>query len=115
MPMPVKRAAPAFQVYASDDLASERYYALSLAERGLLDAMRRACWVSANGSIPCSPSALAIVVRCPEAEVRSALTAAVRAWFTSNRDGQRWIEPELERQRAATAERRAKQQEAAAA
>ncbi len=38
------RAPPAFQVYASDDLANADYYLLSLAERGLLDAMRRAAW-----------------------------------------------------------------------
>jgi hypothetical protein len=98
---PAKRAPPAFQVYASDELASEQYFGLGLAERGLMDAMRRACWVSEDGSIPADPALLAVVVRRPEAEVRLALSDSVLTWFLVGPGRQRLVEPDLQRQRVA--------------
>ncbi len=80
------RRPPAFQVYASDDLASPDYYHLSLAERGLIDAMRRVCWVDRDGAIPRDPDAIAIAIRRPAAEVRLALTAQVLRWFAPGAD-----------------------------
>src|SRR4051794_18965253 len=95
-----KRAAPAYQTYASDDLASEGYFGLTFPERGLLDAMRRACWVSTDGTVPAESAALAVVVRRSEPEVRATLSAGVLAWFDASPDGRRLLEPDLARQRA---------------
>ena len=51
------RAAPAYQEYASDILANRSYRAMTLAERGLWDTIRKECWV--NGSVPSSKPELA--------------------------------------------------------
>lgn len=102
------RAPPAFQVYASDDLAAESWYGMSAAERGMLDSIRRACWVSDDGSVPADPSRLAVVVRLTEAETVRTMTPAVLRWLERSPDGTRLIDPDLERQRAACmAKRRA--------
>lgn len=101
-----KRNPPAFQVYAADDLARESYFGLSLSERGLLDAMRRACWVSEDGTVPAAPAALAIVVRSSEDDVRRALTPRVLHWFQRTDDGGRLFDPELRRQLTAAISRR---------
>ena len=93
------RRPPAFQVYASDDLASPDYYHLSLAERGLIDAMRRVCWVDRDGAIPRDPDAIAIAIRRPAAEVRLALTAQVLRWFAPGADASCLVEPDLQAQR----------------
>jgi hypothetical protein len=61
------RRPPAYQTYATDDLASARYYTLTLAERGLLDAMRRVYW--ADDGIPADLDSLALSVRRPKEEV----------------------------------------------
>ncbi len=94
----VTRVAPAYLTYACDDLATDRYYALSLSERGLLDAMRRACWASADLGVPADPLALAVAVRSTVAEVAPALTPAVLRWFDA-KDG-KLFEPDLQRQLA---------------
>lgn len=108
------RAPPAFQVYASDDLASADYYLLSLAERGLLDAMRRACWVDREGAIPRDPEQLAIAIRRPTAEVRAALTPQVLRWFRQGTDKSCLVEPDLQRQMLELMDRRHKQSQGAA-
>lgn len=90
------RAPPAYQTYASDELASATYYRLSLAERGLLDAMRRAAWI--DGAIPEDAEELALAVRRPVEEVRQALSAGVLRHFVCGDPGM-LICPELERQR----------------
>src|SRR5579862_613872 len=109
------RAPPAYQTYASDDLASERYFGLSFAERGLLDAMRRACWVSRDGTVPATAAALAVFVRASEADVRHALTSRVLDWFVPSPDGTRLVEPDLQRQRDACHSKRQAQANGAAA
>lgn len=109
------RAPPAFQVYASDELAREQYFGLSLAERGLLDAMRRACWVSSDVSVPASPAELAVVVRRPQAEVQHALSAAVLAWFEPTCDGHRLVDPDLRKQMGDLMDRREAQSKGAEA
>lgn len=101
-----KRRAPAFQVYASDDLASEDYFRLTLAERGLADAMRRACWVSIDGTIPRDAEGIALLIRRPEDEVRAALTAAVLRCFQEAAHPERLTESDLDRQRNEFAARR---------
>jgi hypothetical protein len=109
------RDPPAFQVYASDDLAREAYFLLSLAERGLYDAMRRACWV--NGSVPADPDGIAIAIRGPVEEVRAALTSAVRARFetTGEVDQMRLLAPDLDDQRREIMFRRTRQSDGAKA
>ena len=109
---PEPRPPPAFQVYASDDLASERYYSLSLAQRGLLDAIRRGCWVSPDGSVPSEPEQLSIVIRRPESEVKAVLNAGVLAWLVKSTDG-RLRDRDLDRQKQACILKRQAQREGA--
>ena len=40
------RQPPAFQCYASDELASEAFRVATLEERGLYETMKKQCWVS---------------------------------------------------------------------
>lgn len=105
------RDAPAFQLYAADDLAAAWYYMMRLDERGLFDAMRRAVWC--DGSVPTNAAELAISVRRTEEEVRRALeSGAVMARFQRHpmRAGHVHCE-ELAGQRAAHEARREKQVE----
>ena len=73
------RPAPAYQEYASDMLANANYRMMSLAERGLLDTMRKECWV--NHSIPANKSDLSLYLRCPLDEINSLLTDRVTSFF----------------------------------
>jgi hypothetical protein len=73
------RPAPAYQEYASDMLANANYKMMSLAERGLLDTMRKECWV--NHSIPSDKSQLALYLRCSLEEINSFLTTRVTSFF----------------------------------
>lgn len=107
-----KRKPPAYQTYASDDLASADYYQLTLAERGLLDAMKRVCWV--DGSVLAAPSDLALAIRRPEVEVKSPLSPNVLKHFVPHAsDSGRLVCPELDRQRSNLDERRKRQQDGA--
>jgi hypothetical protein len=69
----LKRPPPAYQTYASDDLASKWYFQMTLAERGLYDAMLRVQWI--DGYVPSDPEELAAVVRRPVKEVHEALSS----------------------------------------
>jgi hypothetical protein len=92
------RKPPAYQTYASDDLASEGYYGMSLASRGLYDAMLRVIWV--DGYVPKDPALLAKAVRAEATEVKEALVPGLLAQFEPLRgDPGRLTYPELERQR----------------
>jgi len=51
------RPAPAYQEYAADLLADQRYRLMTLAERGLWDTLRKECWV--NNKVPSSLPVLA--------------------------------------------------------
>ncbi len=108
-PLP-ERQAPAFQCYAADDLASATYYLMNLAERGLLDAIRRACWV--DGAVPRRVEDLAMAIRRPVDEVAEHLTGRVLAHFVVDPEGQlRCVE--LDRQRSRLNARRDAQQRGA--
>ena len=72
------RAAPAFAVYASDDLARTAWYGLTAGERGLLESMSRVYWVEHR--LPRDPRLLALACRLP-ADVGALLTPAVLAHF----------------------------------
>jgi uncharacterized protein YdaU (DUF1376 family) len=76
------RPPPAYQVYASDDLAKTDYYGLSAGERGVLDSMQRVYWV--EGRLPTDTRLLALVLRLDENEVHKHFTDAVRRHFESD-------------------------------
>jgi hypothetical protein len=95
------RPAPAFQEYASDMLANSRYKTMSLAERGLMDTMRRECWV--NGSIPKESNELAAYLGKPIDEINSNLSAKVLNFFRERND--QLVCPELDAYRAGLEEK----------
>lgn len=104
------RRPPAYQTYASDDLAAASYYLLNLAERGLLDSMRRACWI--DRSVPRAVDDLALAIRRPIDEVVEHLTDRVLAHFVEDSGGRLRCE-ELDRQRERLDARRKAQQHGA--
>ena len=73
------RAAPAYQEYASDILANRSYRAMTLAERGLWDTLRKECWV--NGSVPSSKPELAKYLGIPQDMANELLTPNLMKWF----------------------------------
>ena len=66
------RPAPAYQEYASDILANRSYRAMSLAERGLWDTIKKECWV--NGSVPSNKTELAKYLGLPAEKVMESMT-----------------------------------------
>lgn len=104
-----RRKAPAFQEYASDTLANERFRVLSLAERGLLWSMRLQCWT--NGAVPGDPTALARLLGADVTELKENLTGGVLAFFIESEDG-RLVDDELRSQREGYESRNAQQVEA---
>ena len=73
------RAAPAYQEYASDILANRSYRAMTLAERGLWDTIRKECWV--NGSVPSSKPELAKYLGIAQEMANELLTPNLMKWF----------------------------------
>ena len=73
------RAAPAYQEYASDILANRSYRAMTLAERGLWDTLRKECWV--NSSVPSSKPELAKYLGIPQDMANELLTPNLMKWF----------------------------------
>ena len=57
---------PAFQLYASDTLASRAFSLMSAGERGVYLSMVMACWV--NDKVPVDVPSLARVIGLPEAD-----------------------------------------------
>lgn len=102
------RPAPAFQEYASDMLANSRYRTMSLSERGLLDTMRRECWV--NGSIPKEPQELAAYLGKSFDDVNRSLSIRVLSFFKESFD--QLICPELDAYRAGLESKSKKMSEA---
>lgn len=74
-----KRPAPAYQEYASDILANRSYRAMSMAERGLWDTIRKECWV--NGSVPSSLPILAKYLGIDANYLKELLTPNLLKWF----------------------------------
>ena len=73
------RPAPAYQEYASDILSNRSYRAMTLAERGLWDTIRKECWV--NGSVPSSKPELAKYLGLPPDNINELLTPNLMRWF----------------------------------
>jgi len=102
------RHPPAFQLYASDELAAQDFRLMSLAQRGLYMTMKMECW--ASGSVPADPDALAKLLGLDREAVEESLSAAVRAAFAPHPDRpDKLICPELEQQRANLMARRESQ------
>lgn len=105
--MKFRDGAPAYLEYASDMLANRNYRTMSLPERGLLDTLRRECWVS--GSVPAYPPDMARVLGFAAAEIEAAYTPRVQAFFELS--GGDLVAPDLERYRAELAGRKARMAE----
>ena len=73
------RPAPADQEYASDILANRSYRAMSLAERGLWDTIKKECWV--NGSVPSNKPELAKYLGLPLEKVIELMTPNLMTSF----------------------------------
>lgn len=101
------RPAPAYQEYAADMLSNRAYRLMNLTERGLLDTMRRECWV--NGSVPNNPVELAKIVNTSPQEVTAHLTERVLGFF--ERKDSSLTCPELDRYRQTLETRRSRQTE----
>lgn len=101
------RPAPAYQEYASDMLANAKYRMMSLPERGLLDTMRKECWV--NHRIPKDPVNLARYLGFELKEINQNLSEKVLSFFREVDD--EFICPELEDYRQNQQERERKMSE----
>lgn len=73
------RPAPAYQEYASDILANRSYRAMTLAQRGLWDTIRKECWV--NGCVPSSTPELAKYLGLDLNEVTKLMDSKLMLWF----------------------------------
>ena len=79
-----ERPAPAYQEYASDILANRSYRAMTLAQRGLWDTIRKECWV--NGCVPSSIPELAKYLGLDLNEVSKLMDSKLMFWFKINND-----------------------------
>lgn len=101
--MSQNREAPAYQEYAAAMLARIEYRTMTLPERGLLDTMRRECWV--NRRLPGRHDLLAKVLGVTEQEIDACLPAVMP--FFSVSEGYIFC-PELEDYRKHLEERKEK-------
>jgi len=82
--MTQNRNAPAYQEYAATMLSNKHYRFMSLAERGLLYAMRLECWE--NQDLPIKTLELAKYLGVQESELNSAFTERVKTFFKIEND-----------------------------
>jgi hypothetical protein len=92
-----KRPPPAFQEYASDNLANMQFRLMSLEERGLWATLRFECWV--NKSIPANTQELSTLLNLNASLVERSLTNRVLSFFVFV--GNYMVCPELEKYREA--------------
>lgn len=104
--MTQNRPPPAYMEYAAAMLANVQYRTMNLAERGLLDTMRRECWV--NHSLPDSPSILARVLGFNQQQIEDTLPCVMPFFLVVD---SKIICPELEDYRAHLTAIREKQSE----
>lgn len=93
---PKSRNPPAYQEYASDVLANLSWRMMTFAERGLLDTLRKECWV--NKTIPSDPEKLSRLLCKDLNDIKIAMTPMVLESFQEY--GGWLICPELEAYRA---------------
>ena len=82
--MDEKRPPPWFKEFAADRMANATYRQLSLAERGLLDTLRREYWVSGVEGINPDPRRLARLTGYTEKEISKALPAILSMFQTDD-------------------------------
>lgn len=103
--MTQNRKPPAYQEYASAMLSNKQYRLMSLAERGLLYAMRLECWE--NIDLPSNESELAKYLGVQVSDLNLAFTDRVKSLFDF--DDNKLTCPELDDYRQHLNDRRAKQ------
>lgn len=104
--MAQNREPPAYQEYAASMMGKIEYRIMSLAERGLMDTMRRECWV--NHAVPADPALLSRVLGFEQQEIARALPAVMP--FFQEIEG-RLVCTELENYRAYLDEQNRKRSE----
>lgn len=105
--MTQNRKAPAYQEYAATMLSNKHYRLMSLAERGLLYALRLECWE--NQELPANPSDLAKYLGVQSDDINNAYTERVKEFFKLELD--QLTCPELDYYRQHLNDRKAKQSE----
>ena len=75
---------PSFQEYPLDWLGNRDWRSLSLAQKGLVQAMRFECWVS--GDVPANVDDLSACVGVSSSELAQILTTKVTRYFTKKGD-----------------------------
>ena len=81
-PTPQMRPPPAFQCYASDWMADERYILATPAQRGVLISFLNYCWV--NGTIPADPTQAAVLTGMESKHVEDFLRSPLSTHFSPN-------------------------------
>ena len=93
----MRKAAPAYQEYARDTLADERFLLADMATRGVLWTLKMLCW--SQGSIPADEAKLARLCGM-EVEAFGEAWSAVSEFFAeSPNDSSRLTHSDLEEQR----------------
>jgi uncharacterized protein YdaU (DUF1376 family) len=96
-----------FRFYPGDFMDSEKVAKMNAAERGVYTSAL--CWQWGEGSIPDDPDALAPLIRLKASDVKRAWPV-VRSCFSVRDDG-RLVQPRLEAERSAAADRLRKARE----
>lgn len=99
---------PSFQEYPLDWLGNREWRSLTLAQKGLIQAMRFECWVS--GDVPANNSDLAHCVGISQEDLVSILTPRVIKYFS--RKGDVYVCESLDKYKAYLIDRREKLSEA---
>lgn len=87
---------PGLMIYPADMLSSRRHQMMNAEERGVLESIRKECWV--NGSVPTDHTQLAKILLLEIDEVRRGLTERV-LYYLDEKNGE-FTMPDVERYRA---------------
>jgi hypothetical protein len=105
MKIPKKKQPPAYQMYASDVLATKEYRMMNLEQRGLFLSLHLDTWV--NDEVPYDTKDLALFLKIPYDEVTRARSTHLHKFFIKN--GDYFQCPEHDDYKAMLEERRQKQ------
>jgi len=105
MSKPRKKQPPAYQMYASDIIATKEYRMMNLTQRGLFLSLHLDIWV--NGEAPSNNHDLAIYLGFPPEEIEKARSIYLDQFFTQHGNYLRC--PEHDAYKAMLDERREKQ------
>jgi len=84
MKKPKKKQPPAYQMYASDIIATKEYRMMSLEERGLFISLHLDTWV--NDEVPYDTKDLALFLKIPYEDVTRARSSYLDQFFIQNGD-----------------------------